>query len=363
MTSASQNRYKIIPLAVTIGTALGRYKKTVTNPPFFCSARSIFNPDLRVCDLIKNDTRSWNKELIEGLFYAEDAMLIQSISLGSSYSDDLQIWHYNKNGNFSVKSAFYLAHQLSAENSGSHAGQSSDHAGNRSFIWNAKIPNKVKIFLWRLHKEAIPTMSTLIRRRCMVKPACSTCGAVEENSRHIFIDCPFARQLWALSNIPLMVIRSWPSDVASWLMQVRKVVDNEQFNWFTMLCWRIWGRRNGLVMERRLYNPLDCISSAGSFFKDFQNVVAVKPPILSSRCAWKPPSKGSVKINFDAALFGEGNRIGLGVITRDWKGDCLLWKSAVMPDINSPEHGDALAARMAIELHCRDSRRWDSLCH
>lgn len=35
---------------------------------------------------------------------------------------------------------------------------------------------------------------------------------------------------------------------------------------------------------------------------------------------WKPPGRGVVKINIDAAFSKRTDRSGLGVVTRDWKG-------------------------------------------
>ncbi|KAL0322783.1 UNVERIFIED_CONTAM: hypothetical protein Sangu_1897600 [Sesamum angustifolium] len=168
--------------------------------------------DLRVSELLDSENGRWHKELIEGLFCPEDATLIQSIPLGQ-------------------------------------------------FNWADTM-----VFLWRLCREAIPTTSNLLRRRCVVEQACLTCGVDTETTKHVFLE--------------------------SYARQVRKSLDDAQFNWFAILCWRLWGRRNGLVMENK-------------------------------RNVWQPPDRESIKINFDAAVFDKGNGVGLGVIARDWKGDCL----------------------------------------
>ncbi|KAL0423119.1 UNVERIFIED_CONTAM: hypothetical protein Sradi_0846700 [Sesamum radiatum] len=266
------------------------------------------------------------------------------------------VWHYNKNGKFSVKSASHLAQSIALENRSPLDGQCSTSSSNWQFIWSTKVPNKIKVFLWRLCREAIPTTSTLLCRRCVVEQACLTCGVDTETSKHVFLECSYARQVWALSNLPWKVINSWQGDVTIWLKQVRKSLDDAQFNWFAILCWRLWGRRNGLVMENKRYNPFYCITYASSLLSDFLNSVVVKPSVLPSRNVWQPPDRESIKINFDAAVFDKGNRVGLGVIARDWKGTCLAWRTMIISNICSPEHGEALAARLAIEVRCHG--RW-----
>ncbi|KAL0326613.1 UNVERIFIED_CONTAM: putative mitochondrial protein [Sesamum angustifolium] len=326
------------------------------NPSFtwrsILAARYIISKDLRVSDLLDSENGRWHKELIEGLFCPEDATLIQSIPLGQFNWADTIVWHYNKNGKFSVKSASYLAQSIALENRSPLDGQCSTSSSNWQFIWSTKVPNKIKVFLWRLCREAIPTTSNLLRRRCVVEQACLTCGVDTETTKHVFLECSYARQVWALSNLPWKVINSWQDDVTIWLKQVRQSLDDAQFNWFAILCWRLWGRRNGLVMENKRYNPFYCITYASSLLSDFLNSVAVKPSVLPSRNVWQPPDRESIKINFDAAVFDKGNGVGLGVIARDWKGTCLAWRSMIIPNICSPEHGEALAARMAIEVRC-----------
>ncbi|KAL0358467.1 UNVERIFIED_CONTAM: putative mitochondrial protein [Sesamum angustifolium] len=222
------------------------------------TTRSLFLPDLRVSDLLDSENGRWHKELIEGLFCPEDATLIQSIPLGQFNWADTMVWHYNKNGKFSVKSASHLAQSIALENPSPLDGQCSTSSSNWQFIWSTKVPNKIKVFLWRLCREAIPTTSNLLRRRCVVEQACLTCGVDTETTKHVFLECSYARQ-------------------------VRKSLDDAQFNWFAILCWRLWGRRNGLVMEKKRYNPFYCITYASSLLSDFLNSVAVKPSVLPSR--------------------------------------------------------------------------------
>ncbi|KAL0408314.1 UNVERIFIED_CONTAM: putative ribonuclease H protein [Sesamum radiatum] len=158
---------------------------------------SVFNPELRVAELIDKDSRSWNSDVLT--------------------TNELGV------------------------------------------IWKAKVPNKIKIFLWRACKEAIPTTQNLIRRKCDVEPACMTCGHPSKDAKHVFYDCSFARQIWALANIPSAAWNQWPGSLEDWFLLIRQSLDHAEFNMFVVVCWWMWKRRNALVMENKNSTPLEIL--------------------------------------------------------------------------------------------------------
>ncbi|KAL0312576.1 UNVERIFIED_CONTAM: hypothetical protein Sradi_5656900 [Sesamum radiatum] len=231
--------------------------------------------DLRVADLIDPINRSWKGEVIDNLLWPEDAIIIKDIPLGRNSSPDIQVWHYTKSGTFSVKSAYHVTTSLLSQYNSSKSGQSSSWSRAWAGIWSARVPNKIKVFLWRACKEAIPTTANLIRRKCVVDENCTSCGAPLENSKHVFLDCSFARQTWALADIPNSVISQWEQDMEGWIVKVRDELDHEKFNFFLVLCWKLWNRRNKLVMENRTTSPLDTVLLARSFLHDFMNCIVI----------------------------------------------------------------------------------------
>ena len=62
----------------------------------------------KVSELIDNETRTWNEEMIRYLFWQADAERILRIPLAIGMMHDFISWHPNKNGMFSVKSSYYL---------------------------------------------------------------------------------------------------------------------------------------------------------------------------------------------------------------------------------------------------------------
>lgn len=67
---------------------------------------------MRVCDLINPITWQWRVELSESMFLphalASDQEEIKKIPLSPSEAEDVLVWHYEKSGIFSVRSAYHM---------------------------------------------------------------------------------------------------------------------------------------------------------------------------------------------------------------------------------------------------------------
>ncbi|KAL0406582.1 UNVERIFIED_CONTAM: putative mitochondrial protein [Sesamum latifolium] len=92
---------------------------------------------------------------------------------------------------------------------------------------------------------------------------------------------------------------------------VRYSLDHSQFNYFAVLCWQLWGRRNKFVMEKKFSLLMECVRYAEALIRDFQNVVATKPPPFSAGNKWEALAEGTIKANLDAAIFGDDRGCGV----------------------------------------------------
>ena len=63
-------------------------------------------------------------------------------------------------------------------------------------IWLIPIPPKIRVFLWNIVQRALPLGETLASRGISTTSfACTHCGD-RETANHLFLTCPFARQVW-----------------------------------------------------------------------------------------------------------------------------------------------------------------------
>jgi hypothetical protein len=63
------------------------------------------------------------------------------------------------------------------------------------FIWEIKLPLKVKIFLWFLFKGVTLTKDNLVKRNWHGTEKCCFCNN-NETIQHLFFDCVLARFVW-----------------------------------------------------------------------------------------------------------------------------------------------------------------------
>ena len=87
---------------------------------------------------------------------------------------DIPIWCWNKSKIFSVKSVYN--HMTRGENN-----------ENLEYIWKAKIPLQIKIFMWLVHNKSILTRDNMVKRKWQGDPTCIFCSQLETCDHLFFI--------------------------------------------------------------------------------------------------------------------------------------------------------------------------------
>lgn len=105
----------------------------------------------------------------------------------------------NTLGKVHVERWYYMARCFLACRLGGSS--SSTPSGKWDFLWNSKLPGKVKICVWRLIKGVVPTIQQLKRRRVVDGSICPVCQVGDESVLHQLKEYKFSKQVWALSNI------------------------------------------------------------------------------------------------------------------------------------------------------------------
>lgn len=99
-------------------------------------------------------TKEWDIAKLREYVLEGDVRIIATIPISSINDEDKWIWHYSKNGAYSVKSGYKLA-MMSIDGLGS----TSDNTQNRwwNILWKSQVPSKVKLFIWKAFHECLPT--------------------------------------------------------------------------------------------------------------------------------------------------------------------------------------------------------------
>lgn len=153
---------------------------------------SISNRGALVADFI---TRSgeWDAAKLGSNMCPEDVEVIMKIPLSKVNMQDVWIWHYDKEGNYSVKSGYKLYMNLS------FCGASpSDNRQSKVWkrLWQLKIPPKIRLFLWKAFQNCILTKANLIQRGMDVVPLCPVYSKKAETGVHALLDYSRGHQIW-----------------------------------------------------------------------------------------------------------------------------------------------------------------------
>ncbi|KAK6163315.1 hypothetical protein DH2020_000179 [Rehmannia glutinosa] len=308
---------------------------------------------LKVKDLMVPYSNQWNVDLIRRTFDAEDANLILGIPLPRCDREDQLIWHFTRNGKYSVKTGYHLAKRYYYLKTEELRGGGSSGLNDKLswlFIWSSNIPEKIKITVWRLATNSLPLRQNLARKKIITDTTCPLCDGDEETAIHRVIDCDFARQCWALSNLPHSAWKHRDRDVEMWLRNLHQNLDYNQWRFAQVILWYMWQQRNLKNVGDRFSNPLDVIRLSNMYLQtiDSQCLNNMGQSQQPSDHNWQPPGFHSIKINFDASVSTSKSCGGLGIIARDHTGSCLGWKRIRIHGNLHPTTAEAMAAREAV---------------
>ena len=63
-------------------------------------------------------------------------------------------------------------------------------------LLDLQIPQKICHLLWLIAQDVLPSCGRLRRKVMDVEGACGICAADFKENCHIFLNCPFAKQVW-----------------------------------------------------------------------------------------------------------------------------------------------------------------------
>ena len=90
---------------------------------------------------------------------------------------------------------------------------------------------------------------------------------------------------------------------------------------FAATAWSIWYQRNKFRLQD---NPLplhNIVGFAKNYLGEFRSLDRLRPHCCSSIIRrWLPPTVGSVKTNYDGAMFRESDNAGIRVVIHDSEG-------------------------------------------
>ncbi|XP_062028872.1 uncharacterized protein LOC133744858 [Rosa rugosa] len=306
-----------------------------------------------VQDLISN-TGSWNVELINRLFSVEEAEAILSIPLSSRNVEDRLVWKLERDGKYSVKTAYRFSFSHSNSRSPFELFVGVDFWKK---LWKVVMPSSAKIHIWRVCHNILPSKDRLLSRRVPLETqVCVLCESATETSLHICRDCPFTKQVLQGNGVLVHTCFSPQAlncDLLGWLSICVQALSLKDLGDLLFLLWSVWKERNSRVWDDKKGQPWDVLLKATTRLQDFR-VHNTRPTLRetsSSRLArWRAPSVGIYKINVDGSFDHVSRKGSAGFVVRDCNGTMIAGGGKPLCGLLSTEHAEALACKLAFDF-------------
>ncbi|KAG7557990.1 Reverse transcriptase zinc-binding domain [Arabidopsis suecica] len=321
-----------------------------------------FNPDLRVSDLIDWRKRDWDPQKLSENFFPEDIQRILKIRPVTEI-DDFYSWKHNKSGDFSVKSAYWLASQSCNLQTRLQAEQRPSTNDLKAKVWKLKTDPKIHVFLWKALNGSLPVAKAMKCRGMKVDERCQVCGGDEESVNHVLFTCSLSRQVWALTGIPSP---QWGFENGSVFANLHYLIENSSNslwpkdlrNSFPWTLWRIWKNRNLWSIEGKCFTVLESAQKVRedvSEWFDAQKLnedgvlVEQSGVVRSVRVRWKPPPVEWCKCNIGVSWSNRNKLAGCAWVLRDHRGVVLLHSRRAFARIVDKQQAQFKGVLWAIE--------------
>jgi hypothetical protein len=166
-------------------------------------------------------------------------VLLQPITLYPE-SNDSVTWALERKGHFSTRSLYRFL---------TDRGFSSKVA---RFIWRARMPLKIKFFLWQVFNNKLQVASSLVKRGWKGDVNCCLCGKIE-SANHILFHCHLTKLIWGMIR-DIFHLDSCSSSLQDlnfrWLQGKGPLPSHLLIFLFAGIAWALWTARNKMAIEK-----------------------------------------------------------------------------------------------------------------
>ena len=320
------------------------------------------NPPMLVSELIDNTSAEWKLNVLEEYMYPMDAEIIKAIPLSTVNQNDTWAWHFERTGLFTVRSIYRLLVSTKRTREDWLEGRPASSASTTeqklwTTMWKTKVPSKIRVFLWRLAHQSLPTGSVRHHRNMATTAGCPFCATVSDDWRHSLLDCTTARCVWALIDDELTehISINKCGNAKEWIFFLIETLSHEQFTKTVVTLWAVWSARRKAIHEDIFQSPLTILG----FISKYLAELAIAHPIRQKRvtpqaspvdASWIAPRFGFAKVNVDAAVSKHENRGVVAAICRDQDRIFLGASALAVPGISNPAILEAIACREGLSL-------------
>ncbi|XP_075670478.1 uncharacterized protein LOC142640297 [Castanea sativa] len=262
--------------------------------------------DMKVSELIDQDSRGWDREFIWRNFHSDDAEAILRVPLSYRVISDTVVWIGEKSGEYSMRSGYREMRKACKEMDWIESTRGVVGGG----VWK---------MLWKLKAIDVKT-----------EP---------ETEIHALWNCGVAQDIWACCSARLQKCQVGQDDMLQLWEELIARLTIDELELFLVQAWIMWNQRNAMVRGKH-WQALRILNRRAEDyleeFKSAQSRLVTRPPNLNPIC-WRPPPLNRFKLNFDAAIFEGEEASGFSAIIRNERGEVMAAFSGNGPLVSCSE--------------------------
>ncbi|CAN1140139.1 Putative ribonuclease H protein At1g65750 [Linum perenne] len=303
-------------------------------------------------DWIREDTREWDRNPISQYCPQYQTELICQIPIGPRGMKDEWKWKYDKEGKFSVKSAYHASRESTT--SSAQTGLSFDTSAGWKWIWALNLPPKILFFIWRCCNNTMATKANLLRRQCAPNPICEVCSNYAETLHHCLFSCRAAIRLWNKIFVQDQPLQSG-IPFFSWFTALQNEDHGDaKATKIAAYCWNLWKSRNELHFRGSYPTDDHILALINTDFEEWSNLCTSNhtpnlrpnsnPPTLCP-----PASIQSLTIHCDGSFLHDSQKAAYGMVISNSAGQIVDGKAGTF-FCDSPRVSEAKALLEATKM-------------
>ncbi|XP_058181438.1 uncharacterized protein LOC131299883 [Rhododendron vialii] len=268
----------------------------------------------KVTDVINFGSNQWDLRKLAGVVPPDVIEAISSIlPIPLIYRPDQLVWHFNSNGDYSVKSGYHIgvAHNSVLISLLKEKPLSSfqPNKGLWKVVWSMKVVNKVESFWWRERVTIFWRPRKIYSNVGATPPTYAPFVRKEvEMVEHTLFFYSWVRPVWFGCNIQVLGDLGGNSSTVKWASEIVDSLTEGRYS---------------------KVNPVTTLAAINHGSMEFSKLlvrssVQMDNPIdQGATTTWRAPDFGKFKVNCDVAIPPNSSSSTMAVVLRNWRGEVL----------------------------------------
>ncbi|KAL0000430.1 hypothetical protein SO802_014211 [Lithocarpus litseifolius] len=218
-------------------------------------------------------------------------------------------------------------------------------------IWRQKVPQKLKIFVWRTCVNGLPTTFKLSHRGIHGSSFCPLFDKAIESTAHALLLCDHTKLTWVHWHYCPVEVTSSSRELVDIALDIIEKGSPNDLELFFAVAWSIWWNRNQAIHDDSDTPPSQVWEMANRILGEYKDACSL--PALSpapTPMSWQVPPSSFFKINDDGAASDGGRPSSIRVVIRDCRGFLIAASNKILPAPFSAKITKALALQEGVLL-------------